>query len=243
MHKLRNEYAAAKIHQTAHPFLGLTSRVRIRFPKLAQLRRLLCLLTACLLLNGCDTKNDENSEHVARSGSAATPEMSEMHHAGDVETVANDASQTPATQATSFNEMRSPANISQAKGLQVSLPSMREAIPGQTMTAGYMTLRNVSAQDLELIEVRAEFSPDISMHTLAMDGETMRMRSVSAVTIPAGGEVKFKSGGLHLMVALDGELPNPAPVTLHLRDADGTAFTLPVSFGIQKLVPRSSGDR
>jgi copper(I)-binding protein len=103
---------------------------------------------------------------------------------------------------------------------------VRATVAPQQPAGGYMTL--TSARGGKLVEVR---SPDgmAEMHEMAMDGNVMRMRQVSAITLPAGKPVELKPGGLHLMLmGLKAPLKAGESVsfTLVIEGADGKRETL-----------------
>jgi copper(I)-binding protein len=66
------------------------------------------------------------------------------------------------------------------------------------------------------------------LHQMAMEGQTMRMRAVGAIDLPAGQTVNLASGGYHVMLfdlkrqLKDGET---VPVTLVIRNKGKGAAT------------------
>jgi copper(I)-binding protein len=97
--------------------------------------------------------------------------------------------------------------------------------------AGGAFLRLKSVQDSRLVEVRAALAGHVEMHEMAMVGDTMKMREVEAVDLPAGQWVEFKPGGYHLML-MDLKRPIQAgeklPLTLVIEGRDKKRRTVEV---------------
>ena len=93
---------------------------------------------------------------------------------------------------------------------------VRATVAPQQPAGGYMTL--TSARGGKLVEVRSPTGM-AELHEMAMDGNVMRMRQVSAIDLPAGKPVELKPGGLHLML-----MGLKAP----LKAGDSVSFTLVV---------------
>jgi periplasmic copper chaperone A len=71
---------------------------------------------------------------------------------------------------------------------------------GTTVAAGYLTLANTGEADDRLISATTPRATRVDVHEMSLAGKTMKMRTVQrGVVVPAGGEVAFKQGGLHLM--------------------------------------------
>ncbi len=75
-----------------------------------------------------------------------------------------------------------------------------ETIPKAPVAGGYMVIRNNGSESDFLIGGEAEFSGDVEIHEMKMDGDIMKMRELAdGLEIPAGGEVMLKPGGYHVM--------------------------------------------
>lgn len=67
--------------------------------------------------------------------------------------------------------------------------------------AAYLTIANAGAEPDRLIRVASPRADKVEMHTMAMDGDIMRMRQVLAIDVPANGKVEMRPGeGLHIML-------------------------------------------
>ncbi|HEX8901480.1 copper chaperone PCu(A)C [Vitreimonas sp.] len=71
---------------------------------------------------------------------------------------------------------------------------------GVDVSAGYLTIRNRTETDDQLIAVSSPRAARAEIHEMSMDeNNVMRMRPLTALTIPAGGEALLQPGGQHLM--------------------------------------------
>lgn len=104
---------------------------------------------------------------------------------------------------------------------------VREALPGAPVNAGYMTLINISDQDLTLESVDAENFGNVEIHNMATVDGMMKMQKVAGLIIPASGKVSLKPGGMHLMLMQpDKEVANGDQVRMKLNFSSGQTQTL-----------------
>lgn len=96
---------------------------------------------------------------------------------------------------------------------------------GRDVTAGYVTLQ-AGAEDDQLVGARSAAAERIELHTMADDGEVMRMRQVDAIDLPAGERVALEQGGDHLMLFGVGTGGLGTEVTLTLEFASGAEATI-----------------
>jgi len=80
----------------------------------------------------------------------------------------------------------------------VEHPWARATGAGQKTGGGYLRLDNRGAAD-RLVSASAAVSEKVELHSMAMDGDVMRMRQVDAIDLPTGAPVELKPGGLHIM--------------------------------------------
>lgn len=71
---------------------------------------------------------------------------------------------------------------------------------GAPVGAVFMTITNQSNEDDRMIGFKSDHASRIELHTMAMDGEIMRMRQVNGFTIPAGQDHSLRPGGDHIML-------------------------------------------
>ena len=84
--------------------------------------------------------------------------------------------------------------------IEVHHPYSDETIPGSSVADGFMTIINHGKAADRLLSVTSPASDNIMIHEMKMEGDVMKMRALpDGIEIPAGGEVKLKHGGLHIM--------------------------------------------
>jgi len=77
---------------------------------------------------------------------------------------------------------------------------VRETDSHATVNAGYMTLINVSSEDLALSGIECDSFDSVEVHEVAMVDGLMEMREITGLVIPAQGQVQLAPGGMHLML-------------------------------------------
>ena len=108
-----------------------------------------------------------------------------------------------------------------------------EALPGQSMTAAYMTISSEGDVEEELVSVESEVAEKLELHEMVQQGEMMRMRRVDSIVIDPGEEVALEPGGLHIMlIGLTREIKEGDTVELHLIFESGA--NLVVSAPVKK---------
>lgn len=118
----------------------------------------------------------------------------------------------------------------------VSEPWVRATVPAQKVTGAFMRVQ--SAAPARLVGVQADVAGRAELHEMAMDGQTMRMRRVEAIELPAGKPVNLASGGYHVMLfdlkrqVKDGE---SVAITLTVQDAGGKKQDVKVTAPVRPL--------
>lgn len=98
---------------------------------------------------------------------------------------------------------------------------VRATVPGQKVAGGFVKIDNKGGAD-KLLSARADVGAATELHTMTMEGGTMRMRKVDAIDLPAKAVTELKPGGLHLMfIDLKRQLAvgDTVPVTLKFEKA------------------------
>lgn len=104
--------------------------------------------------------------------------------------------------------------------IHIGHPWARPTLPGQPVGGGYLKLDNRGAAADRLLGASADgVAARVEVHEMQMQGETMRMRRVDGIALPAGKRVALEPGGLHLML-----LELKAPL------AEGATFPLKLKF-------------
>lgn len=75
-----------------------------------------------------------------------------------------------------------------------------EPLPGRSMTAGYLTLTNHSAEAIRINRVSSPDFDAVELHESSLDDGVAKMRPIDAVVIAPGRSVTLQQGGLHLML-------------------------------------------
>jgi len=106
----------------------------------------------------------------------------------------------------------------------------RGAVKGNN-GAAYMMINNGLAQDEELIGVSSAVANAVEIHSSKVENDVMQMTPQKSVLLPAGEDVEFKPGGLHIMfVGLEQDLNvgDEITLTLHFKNHEDITLTVPV---------------
>jgi copper(I)-binding protein len=82
--------------------------------------------------------------------------------------------------------------------IAIGHPWARSTSAGQAIGGGYLKLDNQGAAD-RLLSASATVSDKVELHSMAMDGDVMRMRQVDGIDVPTGKPVELKPGSFHIM--------------------------------------------
>lgn len=138
----------------------------------------------------------------------------------------------PAFALAACGEATSPGSEPIAEAAQVSVDGGWVRIPpgGRDVTAGFITVN--ANYNTRLVGMTTTEAERIEMHTMAMEGDVMRMREVEGYDIRAGETFRLSSGGDHLMIfgLADGALDDgQLSVTLEFEDGARVDAVLPAS--------------
>lgn len=87
-----------------------------------------------------------------------------------------------------------------AEGVVVESAYIREAPPGQQVTAAFMRLHNRGEQDCVLTGVATPVAGSAEIHDHSHENGVVRMRPVRGIALPAGVSLELKPGGYHAML-------------------------------------------
>lgn len=105
---------------------------------------------------------------------------------------------------------------------KVTDPWVREVLPGQDLTGGFLVLENAGHEPDFLVSATCDCAKTVEIHRMVQAGDRMKMEKMDRLEIPAGGKVELKPGGLHLMLfGVRKDLKAGATVTLELRFEHG----------------------
>ncbi len=88
----------------------------------------------------------------------------------------------------------------QLSTLAIEQPFARATPPAAEVGGAYMTIDNKGAAADRLVRVSSPAAGQVQIHSMAMDGNVMRMHEIAGLDLPAGKSVALKPGGLHLMM-------------------------------------------
>lgn len=104
---------------------------------------------------------------------------------------------------------------------------IRASVPGQSGTGAFMKLSAPSGA--RLVGASTPVAGVAEVHEMKMEGDTMRMRGIGSLELPARQSVELKPGGYHLML-MDLKQPlangSTVPLTLNFEDAAGRKSSL-----------------
>ena len=119
--------------------------------------------------------------------------------------------------------------------LSISGAYSRETVAGQTVGAGFLKIKNTGAAD-RLISATASIGTEVQLHTMAMEGNVMKMSQVTGIEIPADGSVELTPGGMHLMI-MGIKSPLKAGDTVKIKLRFTNSGEVEVNFPIQSILP------
>jgi len=118
----------------------------------------------------------------------------------------------------------------------------RETLPAQNVGGVYMKLK--SKAPAWLVDVESPIAKRAEIHEMRHEGDVMKMRRVDKVELPAGREVTFSPGGLHVMLMdLQQALKPGQNVRLTLTvERGGQRSKIPVMAPVKSLAQSETGD-
>lgn len=147
---------------------------------------------------------------------------------------------------TAFASMQ--ALAAQADYITAENPFAREVPPGAPASASFMTLKNSSDTDINVIQADSAVAEFVELHTHTNDDGVMRMRKIEQITVPANGSTELKPGGLHIMLIEPHEplkMGDTVNVTLKFADGSSKEISMPVKSikGMGKGMMKHSMDK
>lgn len=113
-----------------------------------------------------------------------------------------------------------PERPSASQDMVVSEAQVQVPIPGKNLTSAYFVLRNKGEHPRQLVGVQADFAARTELHGHEMKDGMARMRRQDSVIIAPRSELRFESGGHHVML-----------FDLKLRPRTGDVLELVLEFG------------
>lgn len=119
-------------------------------------------------------------------------------------------------------------------------PWVRGTVAGQKATGLFGQITSTAGG--KLVSASSPVAGVVEVHEMAMDGNVMKMRAVTALELPAGKAVDLKPGGYHVMLLdLKQELKagQTVPVTLVIEGAGGKRESVEVKAPVKALADSS----
>jgi copper(I)-binding protein len=112
----------------------------------------------------------------------------------------------------------------------------RGTVEGQKASGAFMQLK--SADGATLVGAESPVAGVVEIHEMRMEGNTMRMRAIPKLELPAGQAVDLKPGGYHIMLMnLKAPLKKgeSVPIKLRFQGKDGKPQEVEVKAEVRDL--------
>ena len=106
-----------------------------------------------------------------------------------------------------------------AAEVQIINSTVRQPLPGRTVSAGYFTINNSSAQTINLVAASSPWFGKVELHQHSYVDGMMRMERVNSIPVAPNQTVHLQPGGLHLMLFTPNQplqLGQQVPIELEL---------------------------
>jgi copper(I)-binding protein len=115
------------------------------------------------------------------------------------------------------------ANTKAGNDIHIADAWISEAPPTVRVVAGYMTIKNSSSDNIELLNVDSALFKRTELHLSYIENGIAKMRKQESLTIPAKSEITLAPGSYHLML-FDSNQPlktgDQVPIELTLSNGD-----------------------
>lgn len=85
-------------------------------------------------------------------------------------------------------------------GIHIEDMWIAEAPPVSKVMAAYMEVENESNQPVNIVSAKSESFERIEFHQTQYENDLAKMQQRDKLTVPAGGKLKLRAGGTHLML-------------------------------------------
>ena len=114
-----------------------------------------------------------------------------------------------------------------ADAVQALDPYVRAMPPGQSVSAAFLVLNNMSPDDHALVAAESPAAMMVELHEHTMVDGMMQMREVEQIAVPSGGSAELKPGGLHIMLmGVKSQLKPGDKIDITLIYEDGSKETV-----------------
>ncbi|WP_394167253.1 copper chaperone PCu(A)C [Photobacterium piscicola] len=109
--------------------------------------------------------------------------------------------------------------------LTIENATAKATIPGASVSAGYMKIINNSDTAITLVGASSAIAKHTEFHRMFMRDNTMAMRKVDKLEIPANGNLILASKGYHLMfMGVKHDLKPNQVITVTMQQDNGKQF-------------------
>ena len=116
--------------------------------------------------------------------------------------------------------------VAQESKVEITDVYVRGMPPGRTVTAAFFEVANKGDRDCRMVAAKTDIAGATELHTHIHKDGKMMMRRVPGVDLPAGEQVSFKPGGLHVMLFRVRPLKDGEPVEMVFEFADCDPLTV-----------------
>ncbi len=111
-----------------------------------------------------------------------------------------------------------------AAQVDVTNATVREPLPGKSLSSGYFSLHNKGPAQVALVSVSSDNFGAIELHTHQMVDGMMQMTEIDQIVLEPGKQVHLQPDGLHLMLFRPVQkISLGQQVQLRLQWSDGTS--------------------
>lgn len=115
--------------------------------------------------------------------------------------------------------------------LRISNAWIREAPPGSSVLAGYLSIENAGTAAVTISGISSDDFSAIEIHRTVIENGMARMLSIGQLDIPAGGSFVLEPGGYHLMLFNPGRAlttGDSVELLLHVKNGPCLPVNAPV---------------
>lgn len=103
------------------------------------------------------------------------------------------------------------------------------ALPGKSMSAGYLSLTNNTNERVSLTNVSSPEFGSVEIHETLLEDGVAKMRRISELSIPARTTVTLERGGKHLMLMRPTSAASEIKLSFHSGDTVLLSVQIPLT--------------
>lgn len=123
------------------------------------------------------------------------------------------------------------SSMAMASDIELSNPAVRAMPPGAPASGAYVTVTNHSDQSRFIVDAESDAADTVEIHVSKMEGETMVMKRVDEIPVPAHGQAVLKPGSYHIMMiglAKPMKAGDEVDFTIVMKNGERIAMQAPV---------------